>query len=82
MNRAETRHQKERAKHRAVRFLTLAGLPVTEKMIAVYSQQRRPCSCAMCGNPRRAMNERTRDEVLAQCKMIEAMAEFGVGKTE
>jgi hypothetical protein len=33
--------------------------------VGSYRKVRRPCSCWMCGNPRRYFGERTRQEALA-----------------
>lgn len=60
------RHQWERAKGRASRFLRTLSLSdpdwITPKRVAHYAVDRTPCSCPMCGNPRRWTGEVTRQE--------------------
>ena len=68
--RAERRHQKARYKARAKRLVRLfsaasiRGYDEEEvnRLTLVYEKQRKPCSCAMCGNPRRHFGEVTRQE--------------------
>ena len=49
------RHQLQRAKGRAFRYLRWLFGPryITDKQIARYTVDRTPCSCSLCGNPRR-----------------------------
>jgi hypothetical protein len=67
--RAYRRHQWWRAKARAARFVRwlFAGDRewVSAKRIARYAVDRTPCSCPMCGNPRKWVGEVTRQEMLA-----------------
>jgi len=70
--RAYRRQQWRRAKARAVRFLRrlFAADPqwITPGRIAAYAVNRTPCSCPLCGNPRRFTGEVTRQEVQAECR--------------
>ncbi len=40
-------------------------------------QDRQPCSCCMCGNPRRHFGEKTRQERIADEDMAEQLRECG-----
>ncbi|WP_165251299.1 hypothetical protein [Paludisphaera soli] len=61
--RAYRRQQWQRAKARAVRLVRLLGLSLDPPRVALaYAVDRKPCSCWMCGNPRRHLGERTRQE--------------------
>ena len=66
------RHQWQRAKSRAARYLrwlssSFSSDPetITTIQVARYAVDRKPCSCAMCGNPRRFYGEVTRQELRA-----------------
>lgn len=69
--RALRRHQSQRAKARAINHLqTIFGESrewITPQKIAEYAKNRTPCSCWMCGNPRRFTGEATRQELKAVC---------------
>jgi len=60
------RHQQRRAKARARRFLRMlfAHSPrwITPRVVSRRATDRTPCSCWMCGNPRRYTGEVTRQE--------------------
>ena len=64
------RHQWQRAKQRAHHYLRwlFAGehTPPTDKQIIRYANDRKPCSCWMCGNPRRWFGQVTRSELQAE----------------
>lgn len=64
------RHQLQRAKGRALRYLhwLLDVQFVTAKQLARYTANRTPCSCWMCGNPRRFTGEVTRQELRVECR--------------
>lgn len=68
--RAFRRHQWQRAKKRAGRYLRwlFADNPqwVTATAVARYAIDRTPCSCPWCGNPRRWTGQVTRQELQAQ----------------
>jgi hypothetical protein len=65
------RQQRLRAKDRSLRYLRwlFSSNPewITPKQVARYAVDRVPCSCAMCGNPRRFYGEVTRQERRASC---------------
>jgi hypothetical protein len=65
--RAYRLHQMSRARARAVRYLQwrFAGAvwELTARQVTRYASDRKPCSCFLCGNPRRHTGERTRQEV-------------------
>lgn len=64
---AYRRHQQHRAKCRSVRYLRslFATDPDggTARLVARYAVDRTPCSCWMCGNPRRFHGEITMQEL-------------------
>jgi hypothetical protein len=66
------RHQWWRARQRAYRCLRWlwASDPgwVTARVVARRAVDRTPCSCFLCGNPRRFTGEVTRQEALAECR--------------
>lgn len=72
---AYRRHQWSRAKLRALRYLRwiLQSEPrfLTPRQIARFAIDRVPCSCPMCGNPRRFTGEVTRQELRAECRCEE-----------
>jgi hypothetical protein len=76
---AYRRHQWQRAKERAARYLRwlFAGSLhwVTAKKVARHAVDRTPCSCPMCGNPRRWTGEVTRQEWRAACRCEASEAE-------
>jgi uncharacterized protein YegJ (DUF2314 family) len=66
---AYRRHQRQRAKDRALRYLRgiISSDPhwITPALVARYAVDRAPCSCWMCGNPRRFYGEVTTQELRA-----------------
>ena len=60
------RHHTRRARRRALRYLRWlwASHPgrITPKAIARHAVDRTPCSCSMCGNPRRFLGQAARQE--------------------
>jgi len=64
--RAYRMHQMSRARARAVRYLQwcFAGVAceVTARQVTRYATDRKPCSCFLCGNPRRHTGAQTRQE--------------------
>jgi len=60
--RAYRRHQRHRALARAARALRRLGLPVEPCRAYAFAVDRKPCSCWMCGNPRRYFGEITVQE--------------------
>lgn len=59
MKRAERRHHLKRMKAKARRIAAVNGWPrIAERFYDV----RTPCSCWMCGNPRRYLGEVTMQE--------------------
>jgi len=67
---AYRRHQRERAKCRAYRYfwliMTFRPLEITARMIGRRATDRAPCSCHICGNPRRFFREMTWQERRAE----------------
>ena len=65
-NLAYRRHQCGRAKRRTLGYLlwrwSFDPGWITARNVARYSVDRTPCSCHMCGNPRRFTGEVTRQE--------------------
>ena len=65
MNRAERRHQKFRIRENAKRALKwLWGDLYNEAHALKRAEHMANCSCPMCGNPRKHLNERTRQETV------------------
>lgn len=66
--RAERRYVAERAKRRALARLSWLWRrrELTPRVVGLYAATRVPCSCPLCGNPRRHFGERTRQERQAQ----------------
>jgi hypothetical protein len=71
------RHQGRRARRRALRHLrwlwSSDPMRITPKAVARLATDRAPCSCSMCGNPRRFWGEITRRERAASLTSIEAL---------
>lgn len=63
--RALRRHHRERIRRYVERVLMRVGF-VPREHVCRYINTRVPCSCWMCGNPRRSFHERTRQEHLAE----------------
>jgi hypothetical protein len=74
-NRAFRRHQWDRARQRALRVLKriwpTTPRPLDDRRIAEFAVDRTPCSCWMCGNPRRFTGEATLQERRAICRCDE-----------
>lgn len=73
--RAIRRLQQQRAKQLARHKLEEWITPVTDRSVGIHAQTTVPCSCWMCGNPRRFSGEVTRQEILADLKTTEEMKE-------
>jgi hypothetical protein len=75
------RHQWQRARGRAIRYLRWlwASDPqwVTARAVVRRALDRTPCSCRMCGNPRRFTGAVTRQESQAACRCEPPDAEPG-----
>ena len=66
MNRAERRHHKFRIRENAKRALKwLWGDLYNEIYALKRAEHMTNCSCAMCGNPRKHFNGRTRQEIVS-----------------
>lgn len=66
--RAYRRQQKDKAKARAAKQMKLMGFEkedITSESVGYWATTRCPCSCYMCGNPRKWWNEVTYQEHLA-----------------
>lgn len=63
------RHQRARARGRALRYVRwlLGPAFATARQVARYAADRTPCSCWMCGNPRRYTGEVTPQELKFGC---------------
>lgn len=65
-NRAFCRHQQKRAECRALRFLNILAtndlLTITPHRVQRFATDRTPCSCPLCGNPRRYLGKPTIQE--------------------
>lgn len=81
-DRSFRRWQQCRATNRAARYLKwlFANRPemVTPHRIARFAVDRTPCSCAMCGNPRRYLGERTRQEAMSDAELLQVQGTDGI----
>lgn len=73
--RALRRHHRERIERYVERVLMRVGF-VPREHVCRYISTRVPCSCWMCGNPRRHFHERTRQERLAELDQRQMLAEL------
>ena len=66
------------AQRKAARVLRAQGLQAED--VPGYAhrllQDRQPCSCWMCGNPRRHFGTKTRQEIIADDDMAEQLREL------
>jgi hypothetical protein len=66
--RALRRHHYQRMKRRAVRLFRdiwkEPHLTRDDIMVGIYANTHKPCSCSMCGNPRRHFKKPTRKEII------------------
>ena len=74
--RAEKRHYNELIKNKAKHFLKnvwhySSSLAENPKIVGFRARTPTPCSCSMCGNPRKYFKQKTRKEVLAYLNAIE-----------
>lgn len=63
--------QQVKRKKKTVNLLKILGhrgLPhieiINPKRVGCYLRTRKPCSCWMCGNPRKFFNEKTKQEII------------------
>jgi len=73
--RALRRHQRDRIRRYIERVLTPVGF-VPRELVCKHINTRVPCSCWMCGNPRRYFHERTRQERLAEIDQEQMLGEL------
>lgn len=65
-SRAERRHHMDRIKKRVRGYYQFAREPVNPREVCgKLARTRTPCSCPMCGNPRKHFGSLTRQEKLA-----------------
>ena len=78
-NRAYRRHTEERQKKRVKRYIketwsrTCGDLSQDPKRIGKQAHIHGLCSCAMCGNPRKYFNEKTKQEPIADISNRQAL---------
>jgi hypothetical protein len=76
--RAYRRQQRQRSKDRSLRYLrwlfSYNPESLTIELVARYAVDRVPCSCYMCGNPRRFYGNVTMQELRAPNPRDEADA--------
>lgn len=70
--KAYRRHHTERLKRVRSRYYDGS---VSEKQLQLLIHTRKPCSCYMCGNPRRHFSEVTRQEELSDLELQEYLLE-------
>ncbi len=61
LRRSQRRHHEVRLKN-ARRSYWHRLVPMTSRELGMVSRTPHPCSCWMCGNPRRILNEKSRQE--------------------
>lgn len=62
MKRALRRHHYDRRKKAVTRHARTFGLRTDAVSVGIHARTRAPCSCWMCGNPRRLYAEPTMQE--------------------
>lgn len=63
LQRAQRRAHRERLKRKRKNYWALGfDLPVNQKFLAKMVNTPKPCSCYMCGNPRKFWKEKSLDE--------------------
>jgi excinuclease UvrABC ATPase subunit len=77
-NKAFRRAQSQKAKIKAIRYLkerlNYSEEEITPEAVGKHaSTHNRPCSCEMCGNPRKFFNEKTLSEKKAEIDLKEQM---------
>jgi hypothetical protein len=81
---AYRRHQWERSKYRSLRYLRWlwAWDPelITAKKVARFAVDRVPCSCSMCGNPRRFFGKATLQELRARSPHDEIVSSLAMSR--
>ncbi len=75
------KHQEVRGKQRARRVIEIQsrhipGMDTSAKAIGKLAANRKPCSCHMCGNPRRHFKALTRQEELAGQRLREQVRDL------
>lgn len=73
--RALRRHHRDRVRRYIERMLMRVGFAPREH-VCRYINTRVPCSCWMCGNPRRHLHERTRQERPAELDQRQMLGEL------
>lgn len=71
MKRALRRHHSERRKKAVTRHARTFGLSVDAGAVGIRARTRTPCSCWICGNPRRHCAEPTMQERRVGAKVRE-----------
>ena len=59
----------------------MPGLVATAKAVGKLAANRKPCSCNMCGNPRRHFGDETRQEKIVVLPMREQIREIDLSPT-
>ena len=61
------RYHEKRSKARVRKILARDGFDITPEIVGLWaSTHGKPCSCILCGNPRRYCGERTRQEKIME----------------
>lgn len=76
MKRAVRRHHVLRLQHTRRHYFRASWLTNTGKQNSIIVQYPAQCSCPMCGNPRKWLNERTIHELQDLDRYIDGMEEL------
>jgi len=73
------RHHEQRIKARIRKLLVRGGFDLDPCVVGVWtSTHGKPCSCILCGNPRRNFGERTRQEKIMELNFKDMINNWGV----
>ena len=72
-SRAVRRHHLARLKNSRKHYFVVNWWDDVDKRLGVISQYPKKCSCPMCGNPRKWLNERTISEMRDDFRVVDGM---------
>jgi hypothetical protein len=75
-SRAVRRHHVARLKNSRKHYFVVNWWDDIAKRLGVISQYPKKCSCPMCGNPRKWLNERTIAEMRDDFRVVDGMNEL------
>jgi len=72
-SRRQRRANREKIKALRANYWGHSG-PLSPRLLGIVAGTPKPCSCWLCGNPRRYANEATRQEQVAELRMRDGFA--------